>query len=76
MGVQYENNEAKSLDDIRNLPLSIAGPDGPVTMPLSNVATVRRVNIPGEIAHYNIARVNDVYVNVAGRDVGSVAADV
>ncbi len=76
MGVQYANNEAKSLDDIRNVPLSIEGPNGPVTVPLSNVATVRRVNIPGEVAHYNIARVNDVYVNVAGRDVGSVAADV
>jgi HAE1 family hydrophobic/amphiphilic exporter-1 len=76
MGVQYENNEAQSLDDIRNIPLSIEGPNGPVTVPLSNVATVRRVNIPAEIAHYNIARVNDVYVNVVGRDVGSVAADV
>jgi multidrug efflux pump subunit AcrB len=76
MGVQYENNEAQSLDDIRNLPLSVAGPDGPLTMPLSNVATVRRVNIPAEIAHYNISRVNDVYVNVDGRDVGSVAADI
>ena len=76
MGVQYENNEANSLDDIRNIPLSIEGPDGPMTLPLSNVATVRRVTIPAEVAHYNIARVNDVYVNVAGRDVGSVAADV
>ena len=76
MGVQYENNEADSLEDIRNIPLAINGPGGPVTVPLSNVATVRRVNIPGEVAHYNIARVNDVYVNVEGRDTGSVAADV
>jgi multidrug efflux pump subunit AcrB len=76
MGVQYEDNIAESLDDVRNIPLSIEGPSGPVTVPLSNVATVRRVNIPAEIAHYNIARVNDVYVNVDGRDVGSVAADV
>jgi multidrug efflux pump subunit AcrB len=76
MGVQYENNEARSLDDIRNLPLSIDGPNGRVTVPLSNVATVNRVNIPGEVKHYNISRVNDVYVNVVGRDVGSVAADV
>jgi len=76
MGVQYETNEVKSLDEIRNIPLSLSTPNGPVTIPLSNIATVRRVNIPGEIAHYNIARVNDVFVNVAGRDVGSVAADV
>ncbi|MFH1267419.1 MAG: efflux RND transporter permease subunit [Planctomycetota bacterium] len=76
MGVQYETNEMKSLDEVRNIPLSLEGKDGPVTIPLSNVATVRRVNIPAEVAHYNIARVNDVHVNVAGRDVGSVAADV
>ena len=76
MGVQYETNEVESLDGIRNLPLSVNTPDGPVTIPLSNVATVKRVNIPGEIAHYNIARVNDVYVNTSGRDLGSVVRDV
>lgn len=76
IGVQYEDNEMQSLDDLRNLPLSMEGPDGPVTIPLSNVAEIKRVNIPGEIAHYNIARVNDVYVNVSGRDMGSVVTDV
>lgn len=76
IGVQYESNEVESLDDIRNIPLSLNTKNGPVTIPLSNIATVRRVNIPGEIAHYNIARVNDVYINVDGRDVGGVAADV
>ncbi|QDV40425.1 Cobalt-zinc-cadmium resistance protein CzcA [Stieleria neptunia] len=76
MGVQYENNTFESLDEIRNIPLSLNTPDGPITIPLSNVATVNRVNIPGEIAHYNISRVNDVHVNVSGRDIGSVAADI
>lgn len=76
MGVQYEDNEFESLDEIRNIPLSLNTKDGPVTIPLSNIATVNRVTIPGEVAHYNIARVNDVHVNVSGRDVGSVAADV
>ena len=47
-----------------------------ITIPLSNVATVKRVTIPAEIAHYNISRVNDVHVNVSGRDIGSVARDV
>ncbi|MHC4876454.1 MAG: efflux RND transporter permease subunit [Planctomycetota bacterium] len=76
IGVQYEDNEIESLEEIHNIPISLSTENGPVTIPLSNIATVRRVNIPGEIAHYNIARVNDVYVNVDGRDVGSVAADV
>ncbi len=76
MGVQYEDNKFQSLDEIKNIPLSLDTPDGAVTIPLSNIATVKRVTIPGEIAHYNISRVNDVHVNVSGRDVGSVAADV
>ena len=76
MGVQYETNEMDSLEDIGNIPLSLNTKDGPITVPLSNVATVRRVNIPGEVAHSDIARVYDVYANVVGRDVGSVAADV
>lgn len=76
MGVQYANNVASSLDDVRNLPLSVETDSGLVTMPLSNVAEIRRVNIPGEIAHHNITRVNDVHVNTDGRDIGSVAADV
>ncbi|MEL6105794.1 MAG: efflux RND transporter permease subunit [Planctomycetota bacterium] len=76
MGVQYEDNKLQSLDEIRNIPISIQTPNGPVTMPLSNLATVKRVNIPGEIAHYNIARVNDVHVNIDGRDLGSVASDI
>ena len=76
MGVQYETNEMHSLEDINNIPLSLSTKDGPITVPLSHVAKVRRVNIPGEVAHSDIARVYDVYANVTGRDVGSVAADV
>ena len=76
MAVQYESNEADTLEAVGNLPLTVDGPDGPVTIPLSNVADIRRVTIPAEVAHYNIARVNDVLINVDGRDVGSVATDV
>ena len=76
LGVQYETNEVESLDAMRNLPLSVRTPEGPRNVPLSNLAKIRRVNIPGEIAHYNISRVYDVLVNVDGRDVGSIAADV
>ncbi|MBT6458425.1 MAG: efflux RND transporter permease subunit, partial [Planctomycetaceae bacterium] len=76
LGVQYKTNEVESLDAMRNLPLAVRTPDGPKNIPLSNLAKIRRVNIPGEIAHYNISRVYDVLVNVENRDVGSVAADV
>ncbi|TVP99865.1 MAG: efflux RND transporter permease subunit [Planctomycetaceae bacterium] len=76
MGVQYRSNDFRSLDDVRNIPLSLTTANGPVTIPLANVASVKRKTIPAEIARYDIARVNDVYVNVHGRDLGSVARDV
>ncbi len=76
MGVQLGDNRAESLDELRNLPLRVQTDDGPTTIPLSNIAEIHRVNIPGEIAHADISRVINVYVNVEGRDVGSVAADV
>ncbi len=76
MGVQYESNKLESLDDIRNIPISLHTSNGPLTIPLSNIAEVKRVTIPGEIARYNISPVHDIHVNVSGRDVGSVAVDV
>ena len=76
MGVQYETNKLESLDDIRNIPLSLQTSDGPVTIPLSNIAEVKRVTIPAEISRYNISPVHDIHVNTSGRDVGSVARDV
>jgi multidrug efflux pump subunit AcrB len=76
IGVQLRDNKAESLDELRNLPLRIETPQGPTTIPLSNIAEIKRVNIPGEIAHADITRVNNVYVNVEGRDLGSVVDDV
>ncbi len=76
MGVQLGDNRAESLDELRNLPLRVQTDEGPTTIPLSNVAEISRVNIPGEIAHADISRVNNVYINVEGRDLGSVVDDV
>ena len=43
---------------------------------LSDVADVRLVSTPNEIERENVARRIDVLANVAGRDLGSVVADV
>jgi HAE1 family hydrophobic/amphiphilic exporter-1 len=76
MGVQFADNEADSLDELRNLPLVVEKGGGRRTIPLASVARIRRVNIPGEIARADISRVMDVYANVSGRDLGSVVGDV
>ncbi|MFC7339422.1 efflux RND transporter permease subunit [Haloferula chungangensis] len=76
MGVQLGDNRAESLEELRNLPLRIETESGPSTIPLSHIAELKRVLIPGEIAHADIGRVNNVYVNIEGRDLGSVVKDV
>src|SRR5262249_50196903 len=43
---------------------------------LRNLATPSYTTAPTEVEHLNINRVIDVYVNVAGRDIGGVASDI
>ena len=43
---------------------------------LRNIATIKRDTAPTEINHVNITRVTDVFSNVEGRDIGSVAAEI
>ena len=43
---------------------------------LRNIAKINRTSAPTEITHLNISRVTDVYADVDGRDIGSVAADI
>jgi multidrug efflux pump subunit AcrB len=44
--------------------------------PLSNFATLQRINVPTEINHYTVQRVLDVMAGVEGRDLGSVTKDI
>lgn len=76
MGVQLADNEMDSLDELLNLPISVRNSPNPATVPLSSIANIERVTIPGEIARVDISRVQNVYVNIADRDLGSVASDV
>ncbi|MSR01683.1 MAG: efflux RND transporter permease subunit [Gemmatimonadetes bacterium] len=63
------------ITDLAQLPLVVAGPNGPVTIPLGQVAEIRQSIGPAVINHLN--RDNNVAVewNVAGRSTGEVMAD-
>lgn len=63
------------VTDLAQLPLVVAGPNGPVTIPLGQVAEIRQSIGPAVINHLN--RENNVAVewNVAGRSTGEVMAD-
>ena len=43
---------------------------------LANVATIKRIDIPPVVSHYNIMPVVDIYGGVDGNDLGTVAATI
>jgi multidrug efflux pump subunit AcrB len=72
--VQTPTYKVDSPQAIMNTPISTAS--GSSTELLSNVAQVERGQTSAVESHYNVQPVFDVYSNVDGRDLGSVAADV
>ncbi|GJG89229.1 hypothetical protein tb265_44100 [Gemmatimonadetes bacterium T265] len=65
-----------SAADVAALPLTVAGPDGPATVPLGQVARVTRSVGPAVIDHLDRGLVVTVEANTAGRPSGDVSADV
>jgi len=74
IGAQYREEDIKDLDTILDIP--ITGPAQATPVPLRSLAKFSRTTAPTEVNHVNITRVTDIFVNVSGRDVGSVAADI
>jgi len=62
---------------LQNGAAPLSGPASqPASEPLSNFATLQRVNVPSEINHATVQRVLDVMAGVEGRDLGSVVGDI
>jgi CzcA family heavy metal efflux pump len=80
-GVQYSvvtqtpQFQIDSLNALLNTPIGRGGGGG-VPQLLGNVATIVRTNRPAVVSHYDVQPVFDIYANVDGRDLGSVAGGV
>ncbi len=74
IGAQYRESDIKSIETLKDVPIN--SPAQPEPIPLRNLATFKRATAPGEVNHYNITRVIDVFANVEGRDIGAVAAEI
>src|SRR6266699_3174586 len=74
IGAQYRENDIQSINTILDIP--ITGKNQPTSVALRTVAKFSRGTAYSEINHLNITRVTDIFVNVRGRDVGAVAADI
>ncbi len=74
VGVQYPEEEIKSLDTLMDIP--ITSPKQPKPIPLRIVAKIDRDTVPAEVTHTNLAATIDLTMSVSGRDLGHVSEDV
>jgi CzcA family heavy metal efflux pump len=74
IAVQVPQFRENSLDAISRTPVGVTANGAPEL--LADVAGISRASAPQVVSHYDIQPVFDVYVNVDGRDLGSVAADI
>jgi multidrug efflux pump subunit AcrB len=69
--VQYPEGRAKSLLDLRSIPLRSVGQM--TAARLDAVSSIRRIQAPTEVDHYQLRKIVDIYVGLAGEDLGKVA---
>jgi multidrug efflux pump subunit AcrB len=69
--VQYTEGQVKSLADLRAIPLRAAASLLPTR--LDTISSLKRMNAPTEVDHYQIRRVMDVYVRPLGEELGGIA---
>jgi multidrug efflux pump subunit AcrB len=69
--VQYPEQQIKTLEDFKEIPLRSA--DGKSTLPLESVATIKTINTPTEVDHYQLRPVFDIYVQPKTEDLSAVS---
>jgi CzcA family heavy metal efflux pump len=78
VAVQTPPHLVDSVNSLMNMPVSprVAGTEKTESQLLANLASVSRGSAASVVNHYNIQPVFDVFANVEGRDLGSVAKEV
>lgn len=74
VGVQYPEEDIRSINTLLDIP--ITSPAQKRSIPLRNVVSLRRANVPAEITHANLQATVDLTMGVDRRDLGHVANDV
>ncbi len=74
VSVQYPENQIKSIEDLKAMPLRAPALKMPTD--LGQVADITRILTPTEVDHYQIERSIDVYVTPSGEDLGAPARAV
>jgi multidrug efflux pump subunit AcrB len=72
--VQYPENQVKSIEDLKTMPLR--APNLKLPTYLDQVASVSPILTPTEVDHYQLQRTIDVYVAPSGEDLGKPTAAI
>jgi multidrug efflux pump subunit AcrB len=79
LGAQYPEDLIRNVSTLEDIPLTDPSPSASAPREptlVKNIATITRGVAPLEVEHRNITRVTDVYANVSGSDIASVAHDI
>ena len=71
VSVQYPENQVKSIEDLKAMPLR--SPKLKMPTYLNQVADVTQIQTPTEVDHYQLQRTFDLYVAPTGEDIGAPA---
>jgi multidrug efflux pump subunit AcrB len=74
LSVQYPDNQIKTLTDFKQIPLR--APGAATTTPLESLASIKEINTPTEVDHYQLRRSFDIYVMPKKEDLGLVSKQV
>ncbi len=72
--VQYPENHIRSLNDIRNMPLT--SKSGYESSRLDSISSIERVASPTQITRSDFRRIINVFVSIDGEDLGSIGKEV
>ncbi len=69
--VQYPEDQVRSLGDLRAI--SLRATHSLLPARLDSISSLKRVQAPTEVDHYQIRRVTDIYVRPLGEEIGGIA---
>ncbi len=74
VGISYFEKDITTIDTVLDIPITSPVQNRPV--PMRNVVTVDRMQVPTEVTHYNIQPTIELTMGVHERDLGHVSDDV
>ncbi len=74
VAVQYPENQVKSIEDLKAMPLR--SPSLKMPTYLNQVADITQLLTPTEVDHYQLQRTIDVYVAPTGEDIGKPRKEI